>query len=548
MSKLGKHIYKQGFDRELNIDYNYAVFSDSFTLSGIEGFTTFGSTPSIGQLYYDYSSIVNWSEVRDVLTYSCLFVIDEIDALYQATGGSVAYPGLTLSVKKALSKNFLIPKSDRDLIHTQQEQETFARELYLSSNKYYTNEKLNDAVTYMADSDGTTAQLFLSSDANFSGGGGGSVSSVNGQSGVVILDLNDLSDVNTASASDNYILKYNGSYWEGEHRPPFSIHEDSQNYMHYDSETGKLFLEKLAISDVTVIDAYTSSAQYFNNPIYCDSHEQGDTVVFPNATNGVEVWMHNGGSSLTISDYVQIENPSVSSSYIKSQLSAQTPMYYNTTTGLISITQSSSTRNGYLSASDWATFNSKVSTVNGKTGAVILTTSDIVEGTNKYYCTECVYADFSAGTGLGFNSTTGTYYALIDDSATSSNTTMWSSNKTWLELQSHKESWVWGAALEGDDNTNIYLNLFANIPSNLSSYIVPVNSLITKMSVCTKSQETWVPEIRVNGTPAATMSVTALSSAYGTFSVAVSAGDRISFYCNGTTIGYPNIQAFFREI
>jgi hypothetical protein len=437
MSKLGKHILEQAYDNDLNIDYNYAVFPDSFTFNGVPGSTAFGgsASPTIDQLYYDYTSIENWSDVRDSLTVSCIFVIDEIDALYQATGGSAAYPGLTLSVQQALSKNFLIPKADRDLIHTQEEQEQFALELYLCTTDSYEKEKLADAVDYISISDDGDVQDFIRNEANFVGGGGsGSVSSVNGQSGVVILNLDDLSDVNVSGASEDNILIHNGSNWTTQLRPQLSIHPDSQNYMNYNTTTGELFLEQLAITDVTVIDSVTQSSDYFNNPINCDSHEEGDTVVFPNATDGVEVWMHNGGSSLTIADYVQIENPSVSESFVKAQLSAEAPIYYDTATGVISITQSGTASDGYLSAADYNYFNDKVDTVNGKVGTVILTTSDIVEGTNKYYCAECAYADFNAGTGLGFNDVNGTYYALIDDTATASNTVLWSAGKIYNEI------------------------------------------------------------------------------------------------------------------
>jgi len=39
-------------------------------------------------------------------------------------------------------------------------------------------------------------------------GGGGGVSSVNGQTGTVTLALNDLTDVNTAGVSNGYVLQY----------------------------------------------------------------------------------------------------------------------------------------------------------------------------------------------------------------------------------------------------------------------------------------------------------------------------------------------------
>ncbi len=66
---------------------------------------------------------------------------------------------------------------------------------------------------------------------------------------------------------------------------------------------------------------------------------------------------------------------------------------------------------------DWAIFNGTVwqkvdntdavTSVNGFTGAVVLTTTNIAEGTNLYYTDARARAAISAGTGLSYNSTTG---------------------------------------------------------------------------------------------------------------------------------------------
>jgi hypothetical protein len=68
-------------------------------------------------------------------------------------------------------------------------------------------------------------------------------------------------------------------------------------------------------------------------------------------------------------------------------------------------------------AGDWALFNGTiwqkidqtnlVSSVNGQTGAVSLTTSNISEGTNLYYTDARVRSAISAGTGISYNSSTG---------------------------------------------------------------------------------------------------------------------------------------------
>jgi hypothetical protein len=66
---------------------------------------------------------------------------------------------------------------------------------------------------------------------------------------------------------------------------------------------------------------------------------------------------------------------------------------------------------------DWAVYNGSiwqkvdntetVTSVNGQTGAVVLTTTNVAEGTNEYFTTARARASVSAGTGISYNSTTG---------------------------------------------------------------------------------------------------------------------------------------------
>jgi hypothetical protein len=66
---------------------------------------------------------------------------------------------------------------------------------------------------------------------------------------------------------------------------------------------------------------------------------------------------------------------------------------------------------------DWAVYDGTtwqkvdntdaVSSVNGYTGAVVLTTSDVAQGTNLYFTQAAARASVSAGTGISYNSTTG---------------------------------------------------------------------------------------------------------------------------------------------
>jgi hypothetical protein len=66
---------------------------------------------------------------------------------------------------------------------------------------------------------------------------------------------------------------------------------------------------------------------------------------------------------------------------------------------------------------DWAVYNGTiwqkvdntetVTSVNGQTGAVVLTTTNIAEGTNEYFTTARARASVSAGTGISYDSSTG---------------------------------------------------------------------------------------------------------------------------------------------
>ena len=73
--------------------------------------------------------------------------------------------------------------------------------------------------------------------------------------------------------------------------------------------------------------------------------------------SGVLTWQNDsGGISLT-------------------DLSATTPLSYNNGTGVFSISQANGSTNGYLSATDWTTFNNKQATING--AATTITSSNL---------------------------------------------------------------------------------------------------------------------------------------------------------------------------
>ena len=332
MSKLGKHIYEQGFDIINNIDLNYIIVDDSVILAGSTGATG----TSIEETYIDVSSITNWTIVRDVLTENTNFVINEINTLFQALGGISEFDTLSQSDKEALSVNFLIPKSYRDILFTTEEQEEQASKLYIAIDNNLRNDLIDSSSTLISSTENVDdTQLILNNSSNFISSGGGSVSSVNGQSGIVILNIDDLSDVNTMGVTSKHMLTFSGSNWVSELRPEFRVHTESQNYLNYDRQTGELYVERLLIRDVTVNSTATSSEVYFSNPSSCESHEKGDTIIFTNTPNGTEVWMHIGGSTLTINDYLMIENPKVSESFTRELFSNVLPITYDESSGVI---------------------------------------------------------------------------------------------------------------------------------------------------------------------------------------------------------------------
>jgi hypothetical protein len=66
-------------------------------------------------------------------------------------------------------------------------------------------------------------------------------------------------------------------------------------------------------------------------------------------------------------------------------INPNSPITYNTSTGDIAITQANSGQNGYLSNTDWSTFNSKIAAVGFKKAGSLLGTRknvNFIEGTN----------------------------------------------------------------------------------------------------------------------------------------------------------------------
>jgi hypothetical protein len=105
-------------------------------------------------------------------------------------------------------------------------------------------------------------------------------------------------------------------------------------------------------------------------------------------------------------------------------------------------------------------------------------------------------------------------------------------------------------ASRNSNSTNVYLQ-FNGTAMNTVPFVMPYSAQLVAMSAATNGNETWVAEVRVNGSlvTGATLSLSGVSSNYSTSytSINFSAGDLVQLYCNGTTINMPRINAIFRR-
>jgi hypothetical protein len=100
-------------------------------------------------------------------------------------------------------------------------------------------------------------------------------------------------------------------------------------------------------------------------------------------------------------------------------ISATTPLNYNNTTGVFTISQSNTSTNGYLSSTDWNTFNNKEAAITagtitqyyrGDKTFQILDTSAVPEATNLYYTQARFDTAFSNKTTTNLTEGTNLYY------------------------------------------------------------------------------------------------------------------------------------------
>jgi len=167
----------------------------------------------------------------------------------------------------------------------------------------------------------------------------------------------------------------------------------------------------------------------------------------------------------------------------RGSVSATTPLLYNSTTGVFSIQLSSATQNGYLSSTDWTTFNSKESFVTPGTTSQYwrgdktwqnLTTTPVAEGTNLYFTDQRARNVISSSiTGIDYSNTTGIFslttgYFIPTTSQSSQWNTAYNrsitsaavTGTTTKTLTLNKQDGGTITASWTDDNTNLVTSVF----------------------------------------------------------------------------------------
>ena len=171
-----------------------------------------------------------------------------------------------------------------------------------------------------------------------------------------LLTYKDTEWVNTPVGVDGQYLVANSLAATGvEWKNALTIAAGSANYLSIDINN-ELSVSALAITDVTV-DAAADLATFVTASYTGTEFQEGDVIVL---TTPSEVYIHNGGVAGDATDFTRIETPQLTDTYIRSLFSKTDPITYNPTTGVIGITQASGTTDGYLSSTDWGTFNNKL--------------------------------------------------------------------------------------------------------------------------------------------------------------------------------------------
>jgi len=186
------------------------------------------------------------------------------------------------------------------------------------------------------------------------------VTSVFGRTGAVVAtegdySLTQLSDVTITSPTTGQVLKYNGTTWVND----TDANTGTVTSVALSAPTGFSVSGSPVISSGTLTLSFASG---YSLPTTA-SQTNWDTAY----TNRITSLTTTGssGSATLVSNTLNIPTYTLAGlgGISLTSLSASAPLSYNNTTGAFSISQSTTSTDGYLSSTDWNTFNNKQSTI-----------------------------------------------------------------------------------------------------------------------------------------------------------------------------------------
>ena len=286
--------------------------------------------------------------------------------------------------------------------------------------------------------DPTTGQLFKKTVAELQAAIGGAVISVNGLTGVVVLDTDDVQEL--ASPTNRY-------FTEARARAAISLTTTgSSGASTYSSSTGVLNVPTYTLAGLGGISAsflsggtgitYNSGTGVisYSGTVYTDASVRGlvsaGTGLSYNSSTGVFSYSGTVYTDSSIRALISLTTTGSSGAATYNNttgvinvpnytlaglggisltsLSGSAPITYNSSTGAIGITQATTSTNGYLSATDWNTFNGKQSALT--LGNVTESVSNVLMfpdgGTNKTIGNLSIQVVQAGSTSSGYLSTT----------------------------------------------------------------------------------------------------------------------------------------------